>query len=54
MKVYVVYGGWDYEGVYGQSIRVFSSEEKAEEYSDKLVKESYDYVNVDEREVDAE
>lgn len=55
MKVYLVYGGFDYEGEDGDSIRVFSSEEKAELYREKLRKDScYGYVALEEREVDAE
>lgn len=55
MKVYLVFGGFDYEGESGDSIRVFSSEEKAEQYRQKLLNEKYyDYVEVGEREVDVE
>lgn len=55
MKVYLVFGGFDWEGEDGDSIRVFSSEEKAKQYRQKLWDErSYGYVKMEERQVDAE
>ena len=44
MKVYIVIGGWNYEG-YGEPNGVFSTKEKAEECL-KFVKKRYDYAEI--------
>ena len=56
MKLYVVCGGFSYEGESATSIRVFSSEEKAEKYQEKLLSEErgFDYVRLEVRDLDVE
>ena len=55
MKVYLVVGGFAYEGEFVESddCKVFASEDKANEWHDKLMaeKNGYDYVTILEREV---
>ena len=55
MKVYLVCGGFAYEGEDLDSVRVFSSKEKAEQYHAKLsAEQSFGYVKLEERELDVE
>ena len=47
MMVWLVGGSWDYEGMYDESVRVFSSRERADAYAEALRGEgSYDEVEV--------
>ncbi len=48
MEVIVVIGGWDYEGEYFSSLRLFDSISKAEAYEKELA-ETYDYVKSERR-----
>jgi hypothetical protein len=53
MKVWCVIEGMNYEGESFNSLRVFSSEEKAEAYAEELRKGlRYGYVDVESREVE--
>ena len=45
MQVYMVMGGWDYEGFSGDSLRLFDCKSAAEAYRDELKKEGYDYID---------
>jgi hypothetical protein len=47
MIVWLVGGSWDYEGMHDDSVRVFSSRERADAYAEGLRAEgSYDEVDV--------
>ena len=55
MKVYIVQGGWDYEGCDVSSMRAFDSMEKAKAGKELLENDaasSYDYVVLSELEVE--
>lgn len=45
MKVWMVMGGWDYEGFDGDSMQLFDCKSAAEKYRDELKKQSYDYID---------
>ena len=45
MQVYMVMGGWNYEGFDGDSLRLFDCKSAAEAYRDELKEESYDYID---------
>lgn len=55
MQVYVVIGGFDYEGYDSDSVRVFSTLAEADAYGESLVKEDggYDRFDVVSRKVDS-
>ncbi len=36
-NVYVVMGGWDYEGCDAESVEIFSTRDEADEYGESLV-----------------
>ena len=57
--VYVVMGGWDYEGYDTDSVRVFATIEAAQVYAEQLESDinsmgnpRYDYSNIIERSVE--
>ena len=45
IQVYVVMGGWDYEGFSGDSLRLFDCKSAAEAYRDELKEQYYDYID---------
>jgi hypothetical protein len=45
MQVWVVMGGWDYEGFDGESLRLFDCKSTAQAYRDELKEQSYDYID---------
>jgi hypothetical protein len=45
MQVWMVMGGWQYEGFDGESMRLFDCKSAAEAYRDQLKEESYDYID---------
>jgi hypothetical protein len=55
MNVYIVVGGWDWEGTDSESVRVFTHRELAEDYSKELTMEGeggyrrYDHAEILER-----
>ena len=56
MKVYVVMGGWEYEGIHEDKMEIFTDKLDAEVYKLELKKEElvpgnpfYDYVNIMEK-----
>jgi hypothetical protein len=52
MKVYAVIGGWDYEGEYFHSLRLFDCKSSAEEYKEFLTEDDgFDYTKMETREV---
>lgn len=55
MSVFVVAGGWDYEGHDFDSVRVFATREAADAYAEEIIRgergSRYDYANVTEQEV---
>ena len=54
MKVYVVIGGWEYEGEHFDSLRLFDCKSAAEAYSKQLEEGDYEYALIEEREVNFE
>lgn len=49
--VYLVIGGFSGEGERGESAKIFSTLEKAMAYADSI-EDDYDYVDIEEREID--
>jgi hypothetical protein len=45
MQVWMVMGGWQYEGFDGDSMRLFDCKSSAQAYRDELKEESYDYID---------
>lgn len=45
MQVWMVMGGWDYEGFCGESMRLFDCKSSAVAYREELKKEGYDYID---------
>lgn len=45
MQVWVVMGGWQYEGDDGDSLRLFDCKSQAQAYRDELKEQSYDYID---------
>ena len=45
MKVWMVMGGYDYEGFSGDSLRLFDCESKAKAYREELKEEGFDYID---------
>jgi hypothetical protein len=53
MKVYVVIGGWDYEGEHFDSLRLFDCHSTAEAYYQRLTDvDGYDYAKMEVKEVE--
>jgi hypothetical protein len=53
MQVYVVIGGYDYEGCSFDSLKVFDCKSAAEEYKNHLQDQwNYDYVHMELKSVD--
>lgn len=56
-NVFVVIGGWNWDGADAESVRVFATREAAEAYADELTAAGeggytqYDYADVTEQEV---
>ena len=48
-KVYIVEGGWNYEGESKDSMRVFRNEEDAKAYEEEISYSGFDYVLISER-----
>jgi hypothetical protein len=45
MQVYMVMGGWEYEGDHGDSLRLFDCKSTAQAYRDELKDFGYDYID---------
>lgn len=45
MQVWMVMGGWEFEGDHGDSLRLFDCKSAAEAYRDELKEEGYDYID---------
>ena len=45
MQVWMVMGGWDYEGFSGDSLRLFDCKSAAEAYRDELKEFGYHYID---------
>ena len=45
MQVWMVMGGWDYEGFSGDSLRLFDCKSAAETYRDELKEQRFHYVD---------
>lgn len=45
VQVWMVMGGWEFEGDHGDSLRLFDCKSAAEVYRDELKKEGYDYID---------
>ena len=45
MQVYMVMGGWEFEGDHGDSLRLFDCKSAAQAYRDELKVEGYDYID---------
>ena len=45
MQVYMVMGGWEYEGDHGDTLRLFDCKSAAQAYRDELKEEGYDYID---------
>jgi hypothetical protein len=45
MQVWMVMGGWEYEGDHGDSMRLFDCKSTAQAYRDELKEEGYDYID---------
>jgi hypothetical protein len=45
MKVWMVMGGWEFEGDQGDSLRLFDCKSTAGAYCDELKKFGYDYID---------
>lgn len=50
MYVWLVYGSWDYEGVDGESIRIFADYDSADEYAN-AIKSDYNTVLLTHRQI---
>jgi hypothetical protein len=47
LQIFVVMGGWEYEGCDSQSVKLFFDEPSAEEEGKRLVdEEKYDFYNI--------
>ncbi len=44
-QVWMVMGGWQYEGFDGESMQLFDCKSAAEAYREELKKEGYDYID---------
>ena len=51
MNVFIVIGGWDYEGHEGEGVEVFNCREDAENFAANN-KSRYHYIDIFERKVD--
>ena len=46
MQVYMVMGGWEFEGHDGDGMRLFDCKSAAEAYRDELKEYGYDYIDL--------
>jgi len=45
MQVWMVMGGWEFEGDHGDSLRLFDCKSMAKAYCDELKEFGYDYID---------